>query len=58
MTEAMRSLLDVTMAALAAYGLVFLRIGAMMALLPAFGERMVPARIKLGERLSSLEKDA
>lgn len=28
-------------------GLVFLRIGAMMALLPAFGERSVPARIRL-----------
>jgi flagellar biosynthetic protein FliR len=52
MTEAMRSLLDVTMAALAAYGLVFLRIGAMMALLPAFGERMVPARIKLALALA------
>lgn len=28
--------------------LVFLRIGAMMALLPAFGEQSVPARVKLG----------
>lgn len=29
------------------FGLVFLRIGAMMALLPAFGERSVPVRIRL-----------
>ena len=28
-------------------GLVFLRVGAVMALLPAFGERAVPARIRL-----------
>lgn len=27
---------------------VFLRVGAAMALLPAFGERMVPARVRLG----------
>lgn len=27
---------------------VFLRVGAMMALLPAFGERTVPARVRLG----------
>jgi len=47
MNEALRGLLDLTMTALAVYGLVFLRIGAMMAFLPAFGERMVPARIKL-----------
>ena len=32
---------------LLAAGLVFLRVGAMMALLPAFGERSVPARIRL-----------
>ncbi len=34
--------------ALAAWLLVFLRVGAAMALLPAFGEQAVPARIRLG----------
>jgi flagellar biosynthetic protein FliR len=31
----------------ATYGLAFLRVGAIMALLPGFGERMIPARIRL-----------
>lgn len=33
-------------------GLVFLRVGAAMALLPAFGDRLVPARIRLGLALA------
>ncbi|HCP82293.1 MAG TPA: flagellar biosynthesis protein FliR [Octadecabacter sp.] len=32
--------------------LVFVRVGAMMALLPAFGEQSVPARVKLGLALA------
>ncbi len=32
--------------------LVFMRVGAMMALLPAFGEQSVPARVKLGLALA------
>lgn len=32
--------------------LVFLRIGAMMALLPAFGEQTIPARVRLGVALA------
>ena len=47
MNDALQSLLDLTLAALKVYGLVFLRVGAMMALLPAFGEHTVPARIRL-----------
>ncbi|HQY43688.1 MAG TPA: flagellar biosynthetic protein FliR [Paracoccaceae bacterium] len=33
-------------------GLVFLRVGAAIALLPAFGDRLVPARIRLGLALA------
>lgn len=33
-------------------GIVFLRVGAMMAVLPAFGERSVPERVRLGLALA------
>lgn len=45
--EDLAILLDVAQSALLTGGAVFLRIGAAMAVLPAFGERMVPARIRL-----------
>lgn len=38
--------------ALGPAGLVFLRVGAAMALLPAFGERSIPARIRVGLTLA------
>lgn len=37
---------------LAVSGLVFLRVGAMMALLPVFGEQLIPARLRLGIALA------
>lgn len=47
MTVDLASLLDPASSALAAGFLVFLRIGAAMALLPAFGEMVVPLRVRL-----------
>lgn len=47
MTEALAFLADWARAELAQAFLVFLRVGAAMALLPGFGERMVPARVRL-----------
>jgi flagellar biosynthetic protein FliR len=47
MTEALADLLAFGTASASAVFLVFLRIGAAMALLPAFGEQTVPVRIKL-----------
>jgi flagellar biosynthesis protein FliR len=41
------SLAGIGQETLAAAGLVFLRIGAAFAVLPAFGERLVPARIRI-----------
>jgi flagellar biosynthetic protein FliR len=46
-TQAIADLLDLGASQAAAAFLVFLRIGAAMALLPAFGEQSVPARIRL-----------
>jgi flagellar biosynthetic protein FliR len=48
MIEGLAPLVELWQAQAVVAGLVFLRIGAMMALLPAFGERSVPARIRLG----------
>ncbi len=47
MTGQFQALLDFAQFNLLIAGIVFLRIGAAMALLPAFGERIVPARIRL-----------
>ena len=47
MISALSELTDMSAGLLAVYGLVFLRTGAAMALLPAFGEMMVPVRVKL-----------
>jgi flagellar biosynthetic protein FliR len=48
MIEGLAQLLDLTEAGLAALVLVFVRVGAVMALLPGFGEVMIPARVRLG----------
>ncbi|NBD30218.1 MAG: type III secretion protein [Alphaproteobacteria bacterium] len=45
-------LLEIGQESLFAAIAVFLRVGAMMALLPAFGERSVPVRVKLGLALA------
>lgn len=44
---ALASLIEQTQAWFVATGLVFVRIGAFFALLPVFGERVVPARVRL-----------
>jgi flagellar biosynthetic protein FliR len=46
--QGLAALLDVTEAGLIGAMLVFARIGAVVALLPGFGERMIPVRVKLG----------
>ncbi len=48
MIEGLAQLLDLTEAGLAGLALVFVRVGAVMALLPGFGEAMIPARVRLG----------
>lgn len=47
MLAELEPLLNLANSTLLVLGAVFLRVGAAMALLPAFGERMVPARIRL-----------
>ena len=47
MTIDLTEFFGIWQAQMLAYGSVFLRMGAMMALLPAFGERSVPVRIRL-----------
>ncbi|WP_422075913.1 flagellar biosynthetic protein FliR [Tranquillimonas rosea] len=47
MFEAANRLIGPVQDGLALGGVVFLRIGAAMAVLPAFGDRMVPARVRL-----------
>lgn len=47
MSEALAAALALWQGQLLTLGLVFLRMGALMALLPAFGERSVPVRIRL-----------
>ena len=48
MIDGLAMLTDGTEAWLAGFMLVFTRVGAVVALLPGFGERMIPARVKLG----------
>ncbi len=48
LAEALATLLEEGGGALAAGFVVFLRVGAAMAMLPAFGERTVPMRVRLG----------
>lgn len=52
MIEQAAQLLDVTQAMLWHGFVVFLRVGALVALLPGFGETSVPARVKLGLALA------
>ncbi len=52
MTADLSALLDLGRDGLAAAFIVFLRIGAAMAVLPAFGEQMIPRRIRLGLALA------
>lgn len=52
MIEGLATLLDLSAAALAGFFLVFVRVGAVMSLLPGFGERMVPARVRLALTLA------
>jgi len=52
MFQGLAGILDLTEAGLAGFLLVFARVGAVMALLPGFGERMIPARVKLGLALA------
>lgn len=46
--EGLSALLDMTEAGLAGFVLVFVRVGGVVALLPGFGEQMIPARVRLG----------
>jgi flagellar biosynthetic protein FliR len=52
MTDLLAEVSGLLRAGLVPGGLVFLRIAAVMALLPAFGERIVPARVRLAGALS------
>lgn len=52
MTEALPEILALGQAGLAVGVAVFLRVGAAMAVLPAFGERSVPMRVRLGLALA------
>ena len=52
MFEGLAQLLDLTEAGLVAFILVFARVGSVMALLPGFGEQVIPARIRLGLALA------
>ncbi len=52
MIEAIAELFELTEIILWQWFTVFLRVGALVSLLPAFGEQSVPARVKLGIALS------
>ncbi len=52
MNESLATLMDLARTHLALAGIVFLRVGAAMALLPAFGSQMVPARVRLALALA------
>ena len=48
MYEGLGALLDLTQAGLVGFILVFTRVAGVVALLPGFGEQMIPARVRLG----------
>ena len=50
--EGLAALLDMTQAGLAGFILVFVRVGGVVSLLPGFGERMIPARVRLGAAIA------
>ena len=52
MFEGMARLLDLTQAGLVGFMLVFARMSGVMLLLPGFGERVIPAQVKLGATLA------
>lgn len=52
MTALLAEIMGLAEEALLIGGLVFLRVGAMMAILPAFGERSVPERVRLAAALA------
>ena len=52
MIAGLATLLDLTAAGLAGFILVFVRVGSVMALLPAFGEQLIPARVRLALTLA------
>ncbi|WP_372841428.1 flagellar biosynthetic protein FliR [Phaeovulum sp.] len=52
MNEALASLAAISTQTLLAGFIVFLRVSAAMALLPAFGETVIPARVRLGAALA------
>ena len=48
MPEGLAELLDLTEAGLVGFILVFTRVAGVVGLLPGFGERVIPARVRLG----------
>lgn len=50
--QGLAEILDMTEAGLAGFILVFVRVGAVVALLPGFGEQAIPARIRLGAAIA------
>lgn len=52
MIEGLARLLDLTQAGLAGFILVFVRTAGVVSLLPGFGERVIPARVKLAVAIS------
>ncbi len=52
MSDVTAQLFDVAQAQLVVFGMVFLRVGALMALMPGFGERMIAGRMRLGVALA------
>ena len=52
MIEGLAEILDMTEAGMAAFFLVFVRVGAVMSLLPGFGEQAIPARVRLALTLA------
>lgn len=52
MLDALARILEATEAGLTGFVLVFVRVGAVVTLLPGFGERMIPVRVKLGLALA------
>lgn len=50
--EELESALQLVDGYVAATALIFIRVGAVMALLPAFGEEAIPARVKLGATIA------
>lgn len=52
MNELLAEILTISQATMLSGFVVFLRVGAAMALLPAFGERSVPVRVRLGLAMS------